>query len=152
MLATLVSCQGVSPMQSAREAGWQHYGGEGDGTPVALGVIDGTERNVVVTGTIDSVCPKKGCWMRVREGDGELFVRFRDYGFFVPRNAAGHEVVMFGTPSVKIASVEELRHYAEDAGRSPEEIAVITEPERQITFMADSVFIDGTGLEEPHSQ
>lgn len=38
-------------------------------------------------------------------------------------------------------SVEELRHYAEDAGKSKEEIESITEPRIEYTFMADGVYL-----------
>jgi hypothetical protein len=150
----LTACQSATPMQQARSDGWQHYGlAEHDTGPVvALGAVAGGEANVIVEGTIIDVCPKKGCWMRVRDGDDELFVRFQDYGFFVPMNAAGHRVVMHGTSVAQVASVEELRHYAEDAGKSPEEIAAITEPETRVTLFADSVFIEGPGLDPPHSE
>ncbi len=90
--------------------------------------------------------------MRVTDGDDELFVRFQDYGFFVPMNAAAHEVVMHGTSVAQVTSVEELCHYARDAGKSPQEIAAITEPQTRVTFFADSVYIVGPGLDEPHQQ
>jgi len=90
--------------------------------------------------------------MRVKDGDDEMFVRFQDYAFFVPRNAAGHNVVMHGTAQLQTTSVEELRHYAQDAGKSPEEIAAITEPETRVTFFADSVYIEGAGLAAPHQE
>ena len=122
--ALATGCQSHSPMQAAGSAGWSHYGAEGrdEGPTVALGAVSGGESNVIVEGTIVDVCQTKGCWMRVSDGDQELFVRFQDYGFFVPMNAAGHDVVMHGTSVAKVASVEELRHYAEDAGKSPAEI------------------------------
>jgi predicted small secreted protein len=150
----VAGCQGANPMQTAGSDGWSHYGMEDKewGPTVALGMIGGDEANVIVEGTIVDVCQKKGCWMRVADGGDELFVRFQDYGFFVPMNAAGHEVVMHGTSVAQVASVEELRHYAEDAGKSPEEIAAITEPETRVTFFADSVYIAGPGLGEPHQQ
>jgi hypothetical protein len=141
-------------MTTASDDGWNHYGAEGkdNGPTVSLGMISGEESNVIVEATIVDVCPKKGCWMRVTDGEQELFVRFQDYGFFVPMNAAGREVVMHGTSVAQVASVEELRHYAEDAGKSAEEIAAITEPETRVTYFADSVYIAGTGLDEPHQQ
>lgn len=132
---------------------WSHYGTAdpdvGEATPVAA--LAGDETDVVITGTITDVCAKKGCWMRVADGDDEVFVRFQDYAFFVPRNAAGHEVVLHGTVETKTTSVEELRHYAEDAGKTPAEIAAITEPESTTTVFADSVYIAGEGLDAPWS-
>ena len=90
--------------------------------------------------------------MRVEADDEDLFVRFQDYGFFVPRNAAGHRVVMHGTSVADEVSVEELRHYAKDAGKSEAESAAITEPQTRVTFFADSVYIAGEGLDEPFSE
>jgi hypothetical protein len=141
-------------MQTAESQGWSHYGFDAGNGPrtVALGAIGGGEEQVVVEGTIIDVCPKKGCWMRVQDGDDELFVRFKDYAFFVPMNAAGHRVIMHGSAEAKVASVEELRHYAEDAGKSAQEIAAITEPETRVTFYADSVFIEGAELDAPHQE
>ncbi|WP_282135572.1 DUF4920 domain-containing protein [Seonamhaeicola maritimus] len=90
---------------------------------------------------INSVCQKKGCWMRLDlENDSESFVRFKDYGFFMPLNAEG-EVIVNGKAFVSEVSVEELRHYAEDAGKSEEEIAAIVEPKRTLSFEADGVLL-----------
>jgi hypothetical protein len=150
----LTACQTTTPMETASIDGWNHYGmsGRDSGPTVALGAMAGDESNVITEGTIVDVCPKKGCWMRVVDGDDELFVRFQDYSFFVPMNAAGHRVVMHGTAVTQMMSVEELRHYAEDAGKSPEEIAKITEPTEKVTFFADSVFIEGDDLDPPHRE
>ncbi|WP_460674981.1 DUF4920 domain-containing protein [Larkinella ripae] len=95
-----------------------------------------------VEGTVESVCQVKGCWIRVKTADNQtMLVRFRDYGFFVPKDIAGKNVVFEGTAETKTTSVAELRHYAEDAGKSKEEIAKITEPVKAITFMADGVVV-----------
>jgi hypothetical protein len=152
--ALAAGCQSSTPMTAASDDGWSRYGAEGKdkGPTVALGMIGGDESNVIVEATIVEVCQKKGCWMRVTDGEQELFVRFQDYGFFVPMNAAGREVVMHGTSVAQVASVEELRHYAEDAGKSDREIKAITEPETRVTFFADSVYIAGPGLDPPFEQ
>ena len=38
-------------------------------------------------------------------------------------------------------SVADLKHYAEDAGKSPEEIAKITEPSIEFAFEANGVLL-----------
>lgn len=92
-------------------------------------------------GTIKEVCSKKGCWMKLDLGDDkEVMVRFKDYGFFMPLNAVG-EVVINGKAFVSETSVEELQHYAEDAGKSEEDIAAIAEPEITYGFEADGVLL-----------
>lgn len=93
--------------------------------------------------TINEVCQKKGCWMNVElPGEKKGFVRFTDYGFFAPMNAAGHEVVVDGKAFVSVVSIDELKHYAKDAGKSEEEIAAITEPKVTYAFTADGIAIN----------
>ncbi|QIP15935.1 DUF4920 domain-containing protein [Spirosoma aureum] len=95
-----------------------------------------------VEGTVESVCKVKGCWMKVKTGDGQsMRVTFKDYGFFVPKDIVGKTVVVAGTAESTTTPVDELRHYAEDAGKSKEEIAKITEPEKALTFVADGVIV-----------
>jgi hypothetical protein len=97
---------------------------------------------VKVRGVITEVCQMKGCWMTLDLGNGETMrVTFKDYGFFVPKDAAGREVVIEGIPSMKMTDVETLRHYAEDAGKSEEELAAITEGKNQLSFEAKGVVI-----------
>ncbi len=81
--------------------------------------------------------------MDVKMSDGTpMKVRFRDYGFFVPKQGLeGKQVVMQGRAKKDVTSVAMLQHYAEDAGKSKEEIATITEPEMSWTFEADGVLI-----------
>ena len=76
-------------------------------------------------------CQKKGCWMTVRMPDGEpMRVGFRDYSFFVPTaGLEGKKAVIQGRAMREITDVAMLKHYAEDEGKSAEEIAKITEPD-----------------------
>lgn len=99
--------------------------------------------SVKVKGEIIESCTKKGCWMTVKMSDGSpMMVRFRDYGFFVPKQGLeGKEVVMQGRARKEVTEVNMLRHYAEDAGKSQEEITAITEPEIGWKFEADGVLI-----------
>ncbi|UTA68909.1 DUF4920 domain-containing protein [Emticicia sp. 21SJ11W-3] len=95
-----------------------------------------------VTGVVESVCQVKGCWMKVKMDDGQTMrVTFKDYGFFVPKDIAGKTVVFEGNAKTKTTSVDELRHYAEDAGKSKEEVAKITEPKTELTFVANGVLV-----------
>jgi len=91
---------------------------------------------------VDEVCQAKGCWMKLDLGNEEqVMVKFKDYGFFMPKNIAGKEVIINGKAFVSEVSVEEQRHYAEDAGKSEDEIATITETKRTYTFEADGVLL-----------
>lgn len=100
------------------------------------------EMQAKVTGTVESVCQVKGCWMKVNLDNGETMrVMFKDYGFFVPKDIAGKTVVFEGEAQRKTVPVEHLRHYAQDAGKSQDEIAKITEPKDELTFIADGVIV-----------
>ncbi len=91
---------------------------------------------------INEVCQKKGCWMTLDLADDkEAFVKFKDYGFFVPKNAQDKEVVVNGKAFVSVESVDVLKHYAKDAGKSQAAIDSITEPKVTYSFMADGVLI-----------
>lgn len=98
--------------------------------------------NVKFASEIKEVCVKKGCWMKLPLAEeNETMVRFKDYGFFMPLDSKGKEVIVEGKAFVKITPVEELQHYAEDAGKSKEEIAKITEPKKEFTFEANGVLM-----------
>ncbi len=103
---------------------------------------DKESMNVKVTGTVESVCQAKGCWMKVKMDNGETMrVTFKDYGFFVPKDIAGKTVVVEGVAEKKTTPVSELRHYAKDAGKSKAEIAQITDPKNELAFVADGVIV-----------
>jgi len=105
------------------------------------GLKVGDTLNVKFQSNINSVCSKKGCWMRLDLGEEkEVMVKFKDYGFFVPLDAKG-EAIVNGKAFVQETSVDELKHYAEDAGKSAEEIAKITEPKKTLSFVADGVLL-----------
>jgi hypothetical protein len=105
--------------------------------------IDGKDSLLVkISAPIVNVCQKKGCWMNVDLGEGkQMMVRFKDYGFFVPKDADGKIAVMDGVAFREVLSVDMLRHYAEDAGKTKEEIEKITEPETRLSFEASGVLI-----------
>lgn len=91
---------------------------------------------------IKSVCKKKGCWMKMDLAeDKQSFVRFKDYGFFVPLNADNSEAVVNGIAYVDEVSVAELKHYAKDGGKSQAEIDKIKKPEITYAFKATGVYI-----------
>lgn len=97
--------------------------------------------DVKFTSTVNEVCQSKGCWMKIDLGDQESMVRFKDYGFFMPKNIAGHEVILEGKAYIEEMSVDEQRHYAEDAKESPEEIEKIIHTKKTLSFEAKGVLL-----------
>ena len=107
----------------------------------SLSDIDTLE--IKFSGTVVDVCKSKGCWMKLNLNNGEeAMVKFKDYGFFVPKDIEGKEVVVNGIAFVANMSVEDQKHYAKDAGLSQEDIEHIKEPKRTFEFVADGVLIE----------
>ncbi|WP_435579619.1 DUF4920 domain-containing protein [Gilvibacter sp.] len=97
---------------------------------------------------VNSVCQKKGCWMKVDIDGEESMVRFKDYAFFMPKDIAGQDAIIEGVAFIEEVSVEDLKHYAEDDGKSPEEIAAITEPKQSLAIVSSGVLLPEAQVEE----
>lgn len=96
-----------------------------------------------IKGTVLAVCQNKGCWMTISDGQeaAPIFVKFKDYGFFMPMDIAGREIIMEGNAFREMTTVDELKHMAEDAGKPQEEIDAITQPKNELKFMANGVIL-----------
>lgn len=95
-----------------------------------------------IEGKVVDVCKKKGCWMTLEMPNGDpMRVTFKDYAFFMPKDIVGKKVVLDGLAKKQTISVETLRHYAEDAKKTPEEVAKITDPKKELAFEAKGVVI-----------
>ena len=152
VLWTLAGCGSstqADPIDAAPDADRMFYGSviDLDGAVDASGLREALSAEgrtqIRFEGDIVSTCPKKGCWMDVASGGDTVFVRFQDYGFFVPTEGAeGKRTVIEGEAFFDTLTVDMRRHYAEDAGATEEEIAAITEPELKLAFMATGVMIE----------
>lgn len=96
---------------------------------------------VKFTAKVNEVCQSKGCWMKMDMEGEEAMVKFKDYAFFMPKDIADQEIIVEGYAFVEEMSVDEQRHYAEDAGNTAEEIAAITEPKRTLSVLSNGVLI-----------
>jgi hypothetical protein len=106
------------------------------------GLNEGDTINVKFRSRINDVCSKKGCWMNMDlVNDDKVFVKFKDYAFFMPLNSKDDEAIVNGKAYLSIESVDELKHYAKDAGKSQAAIDSIKEPKTSYAFMADGVLI-----------
>lgn len=103
--------------------------------------VGDTSEVLVQTKVINS-CASKGCWMNVKVNDStQAFVKFKDYAFFVPTDIKGKNVAIQGKLYLSVTSVEDLKHYAQDAGKSKKEIDAITRPKEEIRIMANGVLV-----------
>lgn len=100
--------------------------------------------STTLTAQIEKTCAVKGCWMQLKTtGKGPLRVTFENYAFFVPKSGVeGKTATLQGYCIKQETSVEELQHYALDAGESEEFIASITAPKMEYNFVANGVIIE----------
>jgi hypothetical protein len=103
---------------------------------------DSTQMQLKLTGQVADVCQTKGCWMSLKKDDGtNLRVIFKDYGFFVPKDCAGKTAVIEGIARIETTSIDDLKEYAKDGGKTEAEIAAITEPKNELVFEASGVIL-----------
>jgi len=150
LVVALVSCK-KEKTESAKEIAYQSFGdrisADGALTKEALftkyqKLKEGDTLEVKVMSTIKEVCQKKGCWMQLKlPKENSAFVKFKDYGFFIPMNATKSDVIVNGKAFLSVESVDELRHYAKDAGKPQASIDSIVHPEITYSFLADGVLI-----------
>lgn len=106
-------------------------------TTAFLNQVSDEETAFKVRGTIEEVCQMKGCWMTLRNDEGaNVRVTFKDYGFFVPKDISGSEVIIEGVASQEVLDEDVARHYAEDGGKEYDESMRNT-----ITFVAKGVLV-----------
>jgi hypothetical protein len=90
-----------------------------------------------------TVCQAKGCWMNLELSKSEsAFVKFKDYGFFMPLNCANDIAIVSGKAFVSVESIDELKHYAKDEGKSAAAIDSIVAPKTNYSFIAAGVLIE----------
>jgi hypothetical protein len=94
-----------------------------DRTPISLAeLIDGGDQyqnqEVLVETRIAKVCQKKGCFFVATEGAATARISFNDYGFFIPTDAGGKDVLLLGTFARASVSEEEAEHFAADLGET----------------------------------
>ncbi len=92
---------------------------------------------VLVRGRVTDVCQRKGCWTVLADGDASLRIRFKDYGFFVPKDIRGQFALAEGEVRVETQSQKAARHLAsESLGGDPE---AVVGPQRVVAFTATGV-------------
>jgi hypothetical protein len=97
--------------------------------------------DIKIKGMVVDVCTMEGCWLKLQTAGGKMMVKMKDHAFTVPLSLNGKEVVVEGTAKVNVTSVAELRHYAEDAGKSAQEIEAIKEPKKEIVITANGILV-----------
>jgi len=115
-----------------------------EGSPISPNDVQAKMANGVfegkITGKVTEVCKAMGCWIKVDKGDGtSMMVKSKDHAFFMPQDLVGKTVVVEGNAEVKEVSEDKRKHFAEDAGKSKEEIKKIKGSVKEVQFIAKGV-------------
>lgn len=146
ILVLTIACNQSIP--EVAKINWKTFGDKiSDSGAVAIATLESQlsgkdSIHIKVAGKVDEVCQKKGCWMTIPVGEKSMRVRFKDYGFFMPKDCSGKDVIFEGKAFYDTTTVEMLKHYAHDAGKPEAEIAKITEPEIDLSFEASGVLLN----------
>ncbi len=74
---------------------------------------------VQISGQVDSVCQKKGCWLVVKDGEAQARILMKDHAFSVPMDSKGKPVIVEGTIATRTFNEAETKHLEKDAGKDP---------------------------------
>jgi hypothetical protein len=95
-----------------------HFGGPfvlADSKPLATVLASGVGTDAVkVTGTVESVCQAKGCWMVIKDGESQARVLVKDHAFAIPMDGKGKAATVEGTLEAKELSEANVAHLKQD--------------------------------------
>jgi Domain of unknown function (DUF4920) len=93
-----------------------------------------------IQGKVVEVCQAMGCWAKLKKEDGTtVMIKVKDHEFAMPMDMIGRTVVVEGKAELKETSVAMLKHYAEDGGKSKEEVDKIKEPKKEVIMIIKGV-------------
>ncbi len=153
LFAVLMACNNASTSETKTttaeaKAAPQYFGEKitADGAKPTDSLVtmmgDQKEMACKLTGKIEAVCQKKGCWMELKNADNSTMrVTFKDYAFFMPKDCSGKTAIVEGIAKVDETSVADLKEYAKDNGDKQEAIDAITEPKKELVFEAKGVIL-----------
>lgn len=121
-ITVLLFCISCTPQPT-----YSSYGDEiSEKDPVStsdfLTSVSSDGKSFKIEGVVDEVCQAKGCWMKIKNEQGQsIRVTFKDYGFFVPKDIEGRQVIFEGLATVSTLEEDLAKHYADDSGKEYDE-------------------------------
>lgn len=94
-----------------------------DAMPLAKAIEAEPKDGVLVSGEVEAVCQKKGCWMVVKDGDVSARVLMKDHGFSVPMDSRGKKVQVEGTLTSREFTEAQVKHLEKDGGGDPDKVS-----------------------------
>jgi hypothetical protein len=86
-----------------------------DAQPLSAVLASGVPTEAVkVSGTVEAVCQKKGCWMVIKDGDVQARVLVKDHAFAIPMDGKGKAATVEGTLEAKELSEANVAHLKQD--------------------------------------
>lgn len=99
--------------------------------------------NVIVSGTITQVCQAEGCWLKLKNPEGEdILVKFKENTFTIPKDLVGRTVLVNGTAIHKTISIKEQIRLAEDAKAGKAEISKINSTKTEIRIESTGIIVN----------
>lgn len=95
---------------------------------------------IKLEGEIKDVCQAKGCWLVITDGERAMRVSFKDYGFFVPKDATGKKVILEGMIEKKTITEMHAQHIAQES-KEKTDPSTIKGPQQIITMVVTGVEI-----------
>lgn len=120
-LFALIASLAVMSTAMARQKSARHFGAAfTDAKAVALAeamsnIEKYSGKTIKIEGEITDVCQEKGCWLVVTDGERAMRVKFKDYGFFVPKDSSGKKVILEGVVEKKTISEMQAQHIAQES-------------------------------------
>jgi hypothetical protein len=105
--------QGATPTESTGHFGAEFALAETKSLSAVLASGVPTEA-VKVSGTVEAVCQKKGCWMVIKDGDAQARVLVKDHAFAIPMDGKGKAATVEGTLEAKELSEANVAHLKSD--------------------------------------
>lgn len=138
------------PMKDSKEgtdakSGGTQYGEEPKSTATTVSFIDlvtSPEKyenmEVVVTGNVNDVCAKEGCWMVLGNGSKEILVKTL-HVFVVPKDCYDNNAVVNGVFNVKEISEEQARHFNDESKTTKIKSEDIKGPQKMFVIKAAGI-------------
>lgn len=106
--------------------------------PLTRAIADAKPGAVLVSGTVEAVCQKKGCWMVVKDGTRTARVMMKDHAFAVPIDSRGKAVLVEGELITRKFTEAQVKHLEQDKGGDP---AAVSGEREEHVLMATAVEI-----------
>ena len=104
-------------------------------------LVNKSSEGIKVKGKVVEVCKAEGCWIKMQTSGVPMMIKMKDHAFAVPLDMNGKTIVAQGVAVYKETSVDMLKHYAEDAGKTKEQIAAIKNPRKEMSMQAIGILV-----------